>query len=800
MGGGRWNQVGLIFVMCLGTAILVGMVGFAGATGDQSDGESTLTSAQNSSVSLQAEAGLDRSVGQYETVYLDAGESTSRDGAVVGYDWEITRPDDSTTTPECTACQQPRFVPETPGTYNATVTVTDTDGREASDTLYIEVSQRDPPEAEIDGASSAEPGTTEEFEADGTPGTNPLLSVDWIENSRHQQSAFLDDTDAMSYETELPLPGLYTIGATVVDDSGLSSKAEQEVEVGEEYSHFAVTIDETTAPVEIGETMVVETTVENQGNLSDTQPIALETPDGVVHAETNVTLEPDEQQQITLDWRLCEDFHGEITALSQDDADTTLVEIHGGQCDQETTFAIEEFNAPDNATEGETVETTATVTNTGEDPEEQVVTLADIYDRYTAAGTKSVELQPGETHELSLDWQSRVGEAGTGELTVRTESAERHSSFELHSMAEFGIAFADVELPEDRSDDDLVAAIDVTNAGSASETQSIALETDDLHIDGTDLSLSGTETAEVTLRWEDAAYAGGTHELIASSEDDESAKTVEIPEGEDEESEADGSGGGGGGGGSGPSYERHAQLTDITSSSNPVTPDNSVSVDLDSIDNEIQAYEPRVGSVQYDGTWICDPRNNHCDAWDEDEWDTLDTYTEQASGSNVDTQWHDVPIYIERDGSTEPTFSADDPSRSSEGESGTFTVESRADYESNNEQNFNGDPITTTIDYEIPEEEDDEYEDDDDSAGGSGPIGGGIGGGNDDDSQSDDEPDESDEEDESDDEEDDSRDEQDPCDINPDNPDCTDDEDDDEEDDQGGVDDPCAGTDICITP
>jgi len=368
MEGGKWKQVGLIIGVCLGMVFLVSTVAVAGAADEQSTDQKTGAIGANETVAPNAEAGLDQQVGQYETVYLDSGDSTARDGDIDSYEWEITHPDGKTSTPQCADCQQSQFVPEVPGTYNATVTVTDTNGVEASDTLYVEVNEREPPETEVDGVSSADPGSTEEFVVSGTPGTADLLSVEWAENGLTQTSAFFDDSTTKRYQTTLPLPGIYTIGATVVDTSGLSTQDEHQVEVGEEYSHYVVAIDETTAPVEVGEPMEVTVTVDNQGNLADTQPIALETPDRVVHAEKNVTLEPDEQQTVTLEWESCDTFNGEVTAVSQDDADSTLVEIRDGACDVDSPFEVERFDAPAQATEGETVETTATIRNAGDDP------------------------------------------------------------------------------------------------------------------------------------------------------------------------------------------------------------------------------------------------------------------------------------------------------------------------------------------------------------------------------------------------------------------------------------------------
>ena len=89
-----------------------------------------------------AEAGLDQESTVNSTVYLDAGGSLDPDGAIVDYDWEIDRPNGTTTVPDCRSCSLTYFVPMRTGQYNVTVTVTDDDGATMNDTMYVTVEGR----------------------------------------------------------------------------------------------------------------------------------------------------------------------------------------------------------------------------------------------------------------------------------------------------------------------------------------------------------------------------------------------------------------------------------------------------------------------------------------------------------------------------------------------------------------------------------------------------------------------------------------------------------------------------------
>jgi hypothetical protein len=86
-----------------------------------------------------AEAGLDQESTVNSTVYLDAGGSLDPDGEIAEYEWEIERPNGTTTVPDCPSCSLTQFVPMRAGQYNVTVTVTDDDGATMNDTMYVTV-------------------------------------------------------------------------------------------------------------------------------------------------------------------------------------------------------------------------------------------------------------------------------------------------------------------------------------------------------------------------------------------------------------------------------------------------------------------------------------------------------------------------------------------------------------------------------------------------------------------------------------------------------------------------------------
>jgi len=113
------------------------------------------------------------------------------------------------------------------GTYAVTVEVTGDDGATDRDTLYVEVSAREMPEATLEGPTTLTVGETGTFSLDGEAGDAPLSSYGWTVGgeSRDTNSWTSEPTTTITFAA----PGEYTVAATVTDAAGYEARVEQTV-------------------------------------------------------------------------------------------------------------------------------------------------------------------------------------------------------------------------------------------------------------------------------------------------------------------------------------------------------------------------------------------------------------------------------------------------------------------------------------------------------------------------------------------------------------------------------------------
>lgn len=90
-----------------------------------------------------ASATIDQDTDHENAIHIDSSLSVDTDGEIVEREWTITLPDGTDSSPRCLTCTKTEFTPEVTGTYEVTVTVTDNDGNQASDTLLMEVTSLD---------------------------------------------------------------------------------------------------------------------------------------------------------------------------------------------------------------------------------------------------------------------------------------------------------------------------------------------------------------------------------------------------------------------------------------------------------------------------------------------------------------------------------------------------------------------------------------------------------------------------------------------------------------------------------
>lgn len=141
----------------------------------------TATAAENTDP--LANAGVDRTVPNGTTVYLDANGSVDPDGEIVRVTWRIETPAGATVSPDCERCRLTEFEPDTVGRYTVTLTVTDDDDATSSDTIYVDVTNETGPDVSISGPSNVDPDSPVTFTANVTGDDSPLQTLAWVVNN-----------------------------------------------------------------------------------------------------------------------------------------------------------------------------------------------------------------------------------------------------------------------------------------------------------------------------------------------------------------------------------------------------------------------------------------------------------------------------------------------------------------------------------------------------------------------------------------------------------------------------------------
>jgi hypothetical protein len=324
------------------------------------------------------------------------------------------------------------------------------------------------------------------------------------------------ETVTLSWDTQPGDAGDYT--ATVASDDDTDST---DVRV-DAPANFAVTIDSTTSPAVEGETLDVTATVENTGDLPDTQEISLAI-DGTTEEATTVDLAGGESTTLTLSWATQPGDAGEHTATvaSDDDTDSTDVRV-----DAPANFAVTIDSTTSPAVEGETLDVTATVENTGDVSDTQEITLA--IDG-TTEDTTAVDLAGGESTTVTLSWDTQSGDAGDYTATVASEDDTDSTDVRVDAPANFEVAIDGTNSPVVESDP-LTVTASVENTGDLADSQEITLAVDGTTEDTTAVDLAGGESTTVTLSWDTRPGDAGNYTATVASDDDTDSTDVRVNE------------------------------------------------------------------------------------------------------------------------------------------------------------------------------------------------------------------------------------------------------------------------------
>ena len=475
-----------------------------------------------------ADAGLDQTVDRWTTVYLDAGGSVAPNGEITAYEWSIETPVGDSIEPSCADCARSSFVPEEVGVYPVSVTVTDDSDRTDTDTLYVTVEERDVPEATLDGPDSVSVGENATFTLDATAGQEPLWSALWQVDGAYHDSEHLGGENAAVLETNVTFgdPGVHEVTGMVDDEFGFQASDSADVSVTADGPYFAVAVRSTSTPVSEGESLLVNATISNVGGESATQSIWLTHDGTVLDVVHGVSVEPGEDENLTLVWQTDAGDAGtyDLGVHSEDDTDTATVTVEGSSAG-EPEFLLEYLDSPPERVDpGETVHPTVRVTNNGSKEGTQTVTLVDIHG--TPAASVDLTLGAGEAQDVtSLSWETTESDVGIGNLSVHTEDDQLRDELMVGSPPSFEVGYeghSDFG-PDDYWNDTLYYGVYVQNTGDFADTQTIefnltewgwghrTIPSDYQPIGEKELTLEAGEFELIDFAWEEAAHELALH-------------------------------------------------------------------------------------------------------------------------------------------------------------------------------------------------------------------------------------------------------------------------------------------------
>lgn len=340
-------------------------------------------------------------------------------------------------------------------------------------------------------------------------------------------------TVALEWETTVA-----DAGSVLVEVNATRDRATREVTIGPPPTDaaFDISIDSTTNPIQAGERVEVDATVENVGGTPDNGTIEL-IANGSVRDTEDVDLSasgtPGDTDTVALSWDTTEDDAGD-RIVQVDTADegkglaaTETVTI--GAPPTDANLAVDIITTTEPVRAGDTLEVEALVENTGETTGTGLVSL-------NASGEKrdsaTVELDPGETDDIVLSWDTTEGDAGDTIARVSTPDDTDTTPVtigEAPEEAEFDVKINSAT--ETDAGGTLAVQATVENVGDEPGTDEAVLEIGGAERDNETVGLRPGDTRTVVLRWNTAEDDAGDYvaEVITSNDTATTPVTVGGP-------------------------------------------------------------------------------------------------------------------------------------------------------------------------------------------------------------------------------------------------------------------------------
>ena len=186
-------------------------------------------------------------------------------------------------------------------------------------------------------------------------------------------------------------------------------------------------------------------------------------------------------------------------------------------------FKIRSIDVEDTV-EGETLEVTTTIENTGDISGTQDVKMnSDIGD-----DSESVYLDPGDRKTITLSNETSIGDVGEYSVEVITDDFSKSDTFKVLEPIFFEVSISEITGPIIEGEH-LELDIDVHNTEYGSGEQTIYMYSD-VGSDSESVYLESDEIKTITLSTETSSGDAGEHEVTVNSEDDSVTENFRVLE------------------------------------------------------------------------------------------------------------------------------------------------------------------------------------------------------------------------------------------------------------------------------
>lgn len=288
-------------------------------------------------------------------------------------------------------------------------------------------------------------------------------------------------------------------------------------------AHFEVAASEVYDPVAAGDPITVEATVENTGNASGTQDVALVVGNESVDSKA-VTLEEGGNASVTLSYATTADDAGQLglAVASDDDAAAESARVTTGP-----SLDVSIKDADERVLVDSQGQVDVEIENVGDEATTRDVPL--IVDGRIDQ-TESVDLEPGESVNHTFYYYADRSDVGTMDVRVTSGTDSASTTVDVAEPSpQFEVDVESFDGPVEAGETLAVTAT-VANNGTKSGTQELELLVEDTVVDSQSVALEAGDDTTVSFSYETTAADAGVLEPTVISRDDFDWERVTVEE------------------------------------------------------------------------------------------------------------------------------------------------------------------------------------------------------------------------------------------------------------------------------